>query len=394
MQHDGLVSALAFDPAGKVLASGSWDMTVRLWDVETGRPLVAPMGPRPDRPGSGPGARSLRHPAPLRLAAISPGGKVVTTVGQDDTVRFWDAATGRSLGEWSPEARSVIHIGYSRDGKILAVAGMSPIVVSRWDVAQGRPLGPSWRPGGGMQVSAMGVSPEGRTVALAMPDHRVLTWDFDAGALAGAPIVLSGPLKALAIRPDGVALATAGPDRLARLWAITTGKALGPPLVHQESVRIIAFEQGGETLLTATSDGRIRFWAPESGAARGRRVASPNLWNLAVSPDGTMLAAATMSEVQLRHLPTGRPLGPPWSTRRALLELAFRPDGTALTTVAHDKSLVTWPVPTPMLGDAQLIGHAIRASTGLEFEPDDSIRAASAEEWARHREQARNMPGP
>ena len=82
------VNAVAYRPGGKILATGSGNGTVRLWDVRTQRQIGAPLGP-------------FRHTV-LNSVAFSPDGTMLAAAGQDGVVRLWDVATRRPVASRWP----------------------------------------------------------------------------------------------------------------------------------------------------------------------------------------------------------------------------------------------------------------------------------------------------
>src|SRR5205823_4057168 len=99
-----------FSPDGRLAASASWDRTVRLWDVASGRPVRELTG----------------HQAQVHDVAYSPDGRRLVTAGWDATVRLWDVASGRELRCFRGHQDRVEAALFSPDGRLVASASGHP----------------------------------------------------------------------------------------------------------------------------------------------------------------------------------------------------------------------------------------------------------------------------
>jgi WD40 repeat protein len=121
--HSDGVCSVAFSPDGKQVISGSYDKTIRLWDIVTGAVLHTLEG----------------HLRRVNSVAFSPDGKQVVSGSYDETVRLWDIVTGAVLQTLEGHSDWVYSVAFSPGGKQV-VSGSYDGTVRLWDVVTGAVL--------------------------------------------------------------------------------------------------------------------------------------------------------------------------------------------------------------------------------------------------------------
>jgi dipeptidyl aminopeptidase/acylaminoacyl peptidase len=163
--HEKEVNSIAFSPDGKTLASGSDDNTIRLWDTATGIESLRIGGLNDE----------------CRSIAYSPDGKTLASGGVDTVISLWEIATGRKLLNCKVNRHSVWSVAFSPDGKTL-VSGGEDNTIRLWDVATGKEI--LRVEGGGGPVDAVAFSPDGKMLASSLGNTTILIWDIASTALA------------------------------------------------------------------------------------------------------------------------------------------------------------------------------------------------------------------
>ncbi|MFF9625503.1 hypothetical protein [Streptomyces griseosporeus] len=366
--HTGAVYLTSFSPDGKLLATASYDRTVRLWNV------ADPTRPKPL------GGPLTGHGSWVSSAVFSPDGRTLASAGDDGTIRRWDVtdpARPRPLGAPLDGHEGTIYlIAFSRDGRVLASAGEDR-TVRLWDLSDpARPRRLASLTGHEAAVRSVAFGPDGRTVATGGDDGAVRLWDVadparprELTTLAGH----SGTVHSVAFSPDGRTLASGGTDDTVRLWNTADprrARALGGPLTgHTGPIWSVEFSPDGELLAAASADSTASLWTvvdPAHPAQIGEPLAggSGEMYALGFSPDGRTLATGNGdSKVRLWSVPTADMIG---------RSGGFRPDGRLLATAARDGRVRLWNVERP--GRPVPVGEPFMPADGgdraLLFSPD------------------------
>ena len=241
-QHGAQLNSVALSPDGRFAFSGGWSPLIRVWDLEAkkeGRSIVA------DQNG-------------VSFVAISPDGRYLLSSGFDKTMRRWDLATRAEKGRISADGNTEFcrTLAFLHDGR-RAVTGGHDGTVRLWDLESGALLRRYMGPKGEIHCAA--VSQDGSRIIAGGMDTIIRIWDLETGEL-----VRSIPERCintwLAFSPDGRRFLSGGHDWAVRLWNVESGEVVRPFEGHHHDVTCVAFSPDGRRALSCSYDETIRLW--------------------------------------------------------------------------------------------------------------------------------------
>lgn len=198
--HATSITSLAVAPNGKILATSSYDDSIKLWDIESAAEV-----------------RTLfdRDTDTANCVAFSPDGKVLAGGYRDFSVILWDVTTGTQIRKLADHLGPVQAVRFSPDGKTLAVGAYD---FTLWDMTTGqRKSIPA------EDIASIAFSPDGKTLATTNGYPSIRLWDVATCASLGQLDGHAGPggTHSISFSPIGRLLASGGNnDFLVKIWQV------------------------------------------------------------------------------------------------------------------------------------------------------------------------------
>ena len=240
------INSVAFSPDGRMIAGGIDESEVIcLWDTATGEQL-----------------RFMKENAPnglhwVNTVAFSRDSKILASGSEDGNLYLWDVETGKRLKALTEDTENIFSVVFSSDGKTLA-SGNAGNTVRLWDIDTGEKL--ETLIGHTNWVFSVAFNPDGRTLASGSWDKTIRLWDTTTKQQLKTFTGHTSVVWSVAFSPDGLTLASGSEDKTIRLWNVATGVHIATLTGHTAPVKSVAFSPDGVTLASGSKDGTVRLW--------------------------------------------------------------------------------------------------------------------------------------
>ena len=402
---DDALTSPVFSPDETLLAAGSYDARLRIWDLTSGTLLSELKG----------------HESRITSVDWSPDGRLIASAAQEPRVLLWDASTGRIARVLEGHTRAVRAVAFSPDGRLLASAGLDG-TARVWEVASGQTLRRVAIEEGKVEINDVAFSADATHLALGCSDGtlrrvslltdappetllrrtgeiwtiEVLQNDEKRRLLAagrtekgiveidenGRPTMTmeghGNGISDLAYGPEGKYIASSSYDGTVRVWSSLSGAPVLTLEGHRDFVSGLAFARRKSLLASTSFDNTVRLWSKRATELPRLVGHTEAIHSLAYAPDGGRIASGSWDKtVRLWDAATGRLLHTLRGHASIVTDIVFSPDGRRLLSASRDGTARVWDTVLGTL-ERTLINRDGSEVECAAFSPDGSLVATGS----------------
>ena len=402
----GCINTISYSPDGSMLASGSSDCTIKLWDAKTGYLKRVLKG----------------HEKGITALSYNFDGSVLASGSEDSTIILWDAQTGQLKRTYDGDEYDgcVTALSYSPDEEVLASSSKKGNC--NIDLRDVKTLQIKRRLHGCSRCGSR-YSPDGSVLSSESFDNNIELLDGETGQIKQILKGHKSRVTAICYSPNGKFLASGSKDHIIKLWDMKTGQIKQMFKGHKNKITTLSYSPSGQMLASGSKDNTVMLWDIKKGKLRQSvKGHKGTIKTLCYSPDGNMLASGSKDNtIKLWEAKTALPAQTikkyddgmivlsgesdskvqvsniedttikRWNNQIVPFKLTMKvhesditvlihsPDGCILASGSTDCTIKLWDCKTRQLG--QTLNNNDGYITALSYSPDGSVLvSASASE--------------
>ena len=394
--HTDKVTSIALSPNGHIIASVSFDGTLRLWDISTGQAIQKlPIKEMPlfavsfsydgqyiaysyavDEDHSiyiwNLNTNCIQyvlkgHHSVIRSLSFSHNGISLISTSNDGTIRIWDVSKGKCTKVIRDDGKFMLFAVFSPDDNYIAAASYDKYV-RIWSVHSGKQI--KKLEDHADIVTNVSFSPDGRMLASGSEDNTICVWDTNTWECTR---VLKGHKRSVlstAFSPDSLFLVSGSTDGTIRFWEMEEGQCICVLKGHTDYVNTVLFHQGGQLVISSSDDATIRIWELWGKEPQTMPLKEVDVFrNSNISSDKTLsIELADSRTICVRDKKSGTILRKGEGHTDDVCCVIFSPDDKYIASASLDKTVRIWDANTLECLHV-LKGHAT-AVMDVKFSPD------------------------
>ena len=325
--HSGQVTSVAFSPDGKMILSGSFDQTIKLWDAATGREIRTFNG----------------HLSTVQAVAFSPDGKQIISGSYDSTIKLWDIVTGTEIKTFLGHTAGVFSVAFSPDGKqIISGSESNQNNLKLWDVDSGQEI--RTFSGHIYGVYSAKFSTDGKHIISGSQDNNIILWDVASGEKIREFSGHTNRVNSVSFSLDGKKILSGSYDGSIKLWEVTSGQVINTFIGNLGSVSLVSFSPDEKFILFCSMSSVFRLLDAMDGQVintfRGRGGAGSGCF----SPDGKQILTANQRAIVLWDVTSFDEIKYFSGNISSVNSISISSDGKYIISGSDDNAIKLWDI--------------------------------------------------
>ncbi|KAM0263781.1 hypothetical protein ACHAQJ_001099 [Trichoderma viride] len=244
--HDGPIPSVALSHDSKLVASGSLDNTIKLWDSTTGQCRQTLQG----------------HNSAIQSVAFSHDSKLVASGSSDNTIKLWDSINGQCQQTLQGHEGYVISVAFSHNSKLVA-SGSRDKTIKLWDSITGQCQ--QTLQGHNGSVASVAFSHDSKLVVSGSGDKSIKLWDSMTGQCQQTFQGHDHSIESVAFSHDSKLVASGSRDNTIKLWDSINGQCQQTLQGHDDLIYSVAFSHDSKLVASSSFDKTIKLWDAIAG---------------------------------------------------------------------------------------------------------------------------------
>jgi len=285
------------------------------------------------------------HTDSIESVAISNDGKQMLSGSYDNTVKMWQIETGQIIHTFKGHSDFVMSVNFSPDSEEV-LSGSADNTLKRWNTKTGKEVDTFQRNIGWVYSIALS-NKTNRAILSGSRDNTPRLWN----TLNGSEIdTFQGHTKSVylvAVSNDASKALSASEDGTMKVWHVETGKAIHT-IKDIAQVWSVAFSNDGSQILSGGDKGTVKLFESDSGKEiRSFKGHSGRVYSVAFSPDASrVVSGGHDGTIKVWDINSGKEIHTLKGHTDIVSSVVFSPDGSQVLSGSYDNSLKLWKMPT------------------------------------------------
>ena len=324
--HTNYISTVVFSPNSRYLATGSYDYTIRMWDLENGSTFHL---------------LNSQVETEIRALAFSPDGEFLASGSSDGYARIWDVANENLIKTIAAHERSIRSLAFSPDGVFFAT-GSFDRTIKIWNAANGELI--RTLTGHTRSIYSLCFLPDNRQLVSSSSDHTIRLWDVSNGNqllnIHGHKSTIYNVRYSLNTNQF-----TSGSwDGTVKFWDASNG-ALIDSIQFTPASNFVRVTNDNSYIIVSSDDAAIRIFDLQ-GFEIGK-FEFETVGGIDLSPNENLLAVGIEDgKIALLDVPSGALVGELHGPQDGVSNIAFSKDGSQIVAGYYNNTAIVWDVST------------------------------------------------